>query len=50
VLRDTEFRRFWTGSTVSMFGDQVSSIAVPLTAVLALHAGMRRCRASACRP
>jgi MFS family permease len=39
LLRDTEFRRFWTGSTVSMFGDQVSSIAVPLTAVLALHAG-----------
>jgi len=39
LLRDTEFRRFWTGSTVSMVGDQVSSIAVPLTAVLALHAG-----------
>ena len=39
LLRDTEFRRFWAGSTVSMFGDQVSSIAVPLTAVLALHAG-----------
>jgi len=39
LLRDTEFRRFWTGTTVSMFGDQVSSIAVPLTAVLALRAG-----------
>jgi MFS family permease len=39
LLRETEFRRFWTGSTVSMFGDQVSSIAIPLTAVLALHAG-----------
>jgi MFS family permease len=39
LLRDTVFRRFWTASTVSMFGDQVSSIAVPLTAVIALHAG-----------
>jgi len=39
LLRDREFRRFWAGSTVSMFGDQVSSIAVPLTAVLVLHAG-----------
>jgi MFS family permease len=39
LLRDTVFRRFWTASTVSMLGDQVSSIAVPLTAVIALHAG-----------
>jgi MFS family permease len=39
LLRDTVFRRFWSGSTISVFGDQVSSIAVPLTAVLALHAG-----------
>ncbi len=39
LLRDTVFRRFWTASTVSMFGDQVSGIAVPLTAVIALHAG-----------
>jgi MFS family permease len=39
LLRDTVFRRFWTGSSISLFGDQVSSIAVPLTAVLALHAG-----------
>jgi MFS family permease len=39
LLRDQVFRRFWSASTISMFGDQVSSIAVPLTAVLALHAG-----------
>lgn len=39
LLRDTIFRRYWSASTVSMLGDQVSSIAVPLTAVLALHAG-----------
>jgi MFS family permease len=39
LLRDQVFRRFWSASSISMFGDQVSSIAVPLTAVLALHAG-----------
>jgi hypothetical protein len=39
LLRDTVFRRYWSASTVSMVGDQVTSIAVPLTAVLALHAG-----------
>jgi MFS family permease len=39
LLRDTAFRRYWSASTVSMVGDQVTTIAVPLTAVLALHAG-----------
>jgi MFS family permease len=39
LLRDTVFRRYWSASTASMAGDQVSSIAVPLTAVLVLHAG-----------
>ena len=39
LLRERVFRRYWGASTVSMFGDQVSSIAVPLTAVLVLHAG-----------
>ena len=39
LLRDTVFRRYWGASTVSMCGDQVASVAVPLTAVLALHAG-----------
>ena len=32
------FRRFWLGQTISLFGDQISLIAVPLTAVLVLHA------------
>ena len=32
------FRRFWLGETISLFGDQISLIAVPLTAVLVLHA------------
>ncbi len=38
LLRQTEFRRYWSGQTISMFGDQVSSIAIPLAAVLVLHA------------
>jgi MFS family permease len=32
------FRRFWLGQTVSLFGDQIALIAVPLTAVLVLDA------------
>ena len=32
------FRRFWLGQTISLFGDQISMIAVPLTAVLVLDA------------
>jgi MFS family permease len=32
------FRRFFFGQSVSMLGDQISGIALPLTAVLALHA------------
>ena len=38
LLRDRAFRRYWSGQTVSMFGDQISSIVLPLVAVLALHA------------
>ncbi|HEY3879228.1 MAG TPA: MFS transporter [Trebonia sp.] len=38
LLRNRVFRRYWGASTVSMFGDQVSSVALPLTAVLVLHA------------
>ena len=39
LLRDRVFRRYWGASTVSTFGDQVSGVALPLAAVLALHAG-----------
>lgn len=40
LLRDDRpFRRFWAGETVSLFGDQVSLVALPLVAVLVLHAG-----------
>jgi hypothetical protein len=39
LLRENrDFSRFWTGQTVSLFGDQVTFIALPLTAVLVLHA------------
>jgi MFS family permease len=39
LLRQRLFRRFWLGETVSLFGDQVTLIALPLTAVLVLDAG-----------
>ena len=39
LLRETAFRRYWSAQTISLFGDQISSIALPLVAVLALHAG-----------
>jgi MFS family permease len=32
------FRRFWTGQTISLFGDQVTLLAIPLLAVLTLDA------------
>lgn len=37
-LHHPGFRRFWSGETVSLFGDQVSSVALPLVALLVLHA------------
>jgi hypothetical protein len=38
LLRDRVFRRYWSASTISI-GDQISGIALPLAAVLALHVG-----------
>jgi MFS family permease len=39
LLREKpQFRRFWLGQTVSLLGDQVSLIALPLVAVLTLDA------------
>jgi MFS family permease len=38
LLRETAFRRYWSAQSISMFGDQISSLALPLVAVLALHA------------
>jgi MFS family permease len=38
-LRQAAFRRYWSARTVSLFGDQVSTLAIPLLAVLATGAG-----------
>ncbi len=38
LLRDRTFRRYWSASSISYCGDQISGIAVPLTAVLVLRA------------
>jgi MFS family permease len=39
LLRENaSFRRFFLGQSVSLVGDQITTIALPLTAVLALHA------------
>lgn len=37
-MRNADFRRFWFGQTVSLFGSQVTFLALPLTAILVLHA------------
>jgi len=39
LLRERDFRNFWLGETISLFGDQISLIALPLAAVLVLDAG-----------
>lgn len=38
VLHDRPFRRYWGAQTISYLGDQVTMVALPLTAVLALDA------------
>ncbi|SHL01089.1 MFS transporter [Actinacidiphila paucisporea] len=39
LLRERQFRSYWTGQTVSLFGDEISYLAVPLAAVFVLHVG-----------
>ena len=39
LLREPNFRNLWVGETISLFGDQVTVIALPLVAVLVLDAG-----------
>jgi MFS family permease len=39
LLRQAAFRRYWSAQTVSLFGDQVSTLAIPLLAVLSTGAG-----------
>src|SRR6188768_47746 len=38
LLRDAAYRRLWTSILISSFGGQVTMLALPLTAVLLLHA------------
>ena len=39
LLRENlNFRRFFVGQSISLLGDQVTALALPLTAVLALDA------------
>ena len=38
LLREHNFRKFWLGQSISLFGDQITYIALPLTAVLVLDA------------
>jgi MFS family permease len=39
LLRRRDFRTFWLGQTASLFGDEITLFAIPITAVLLLHAG-----------
>jgi MFS family permease len=38
LLRERQFRRYWTGQSISFLGDEITFLALPLTAVLVLHA------------
>jgi MFS family permease len=38
LLRHHDFLKLWAGQTISLFGSQISVLAIPLTAVLVLHA------------
>ncbi|MFI0794330.1 MFS transporter [Micromonospora rubida] len=39
LLRERTFRRYWSAQTVSYFGDEISTLALPLLAVLGAGAG-----------
>jgi MFS family permease len=38
LLHRPAFRNFWLGQTISVFGDQITLLAIPIIAVLVLHA------------
>uniref|UniRef100_UPI000849A698 MFS transporter n=1 Tax=Actinacidiphila rubida TaxID=310780 RepID=UPI000849A698 len=38
LLHDRQFRRYWAGQSVSFLGDEITFLALPLAAVLVLHA------------
>ncbi|MEV0841752.1 MFS transporter [Actinocatenispora sera] len=39
IRRNGRFLRYWTGHATSMFGDQISALAMPYLAATTLHAG-----------
>ena len=39
LLRERGFRNFWLATSVSLLGDQIALLALPLVAVLVLDAG-----------
>ncbi|HYM70921.1 MAG TPA: MFS transporter, partial [bacterium] len=41
LAENREFRTFWAGQVISLFGDQITLLALPLAAVLVLHADAR---------
>ena len=38
LWRNRDFRRFWAAQTVSQFGSEITGLALPLLAILVLHA------------
>lgn len=38
LLRNPDFAKLWAGESISLFGSHVTELALPLTAVLTLHA------------
>ncbi len=42
LWRNTDFLKFWSGETLSLCGSQVTTLALPLTAVIAFHASARQ--------
>lgn len=40
LWRHTNFLKLWSGSTVSLFGSQITFVALPFTAALLLHASV----------
>ncbi|OPD56276.1 MFS transporter [Bacillus anthracis] len=41
MIRNNNFSKLWIGETVSMLGSQISTLAIPLTAVLFLNASAK---------
>jgi MFS transporter len=39
LRRNAVFRHLWTAQTISVFGDAITVVALPTTAILVLHAG-----------